>query len=50
VAGMQERVASAASDIAKRKSATKTNGGGFALDMSGDADELDAEFRRSGAA
>jgi methyl-accepting chemotaxis protein len=50
VAGMQERVASAASDIARRKSATKTNGGGFALDMNGDADELDAEFRRSGVA
>jgi methyl-accepting chemotaxis protein len=50
VAGMQERVASAASDIARRKSATKTNGGGFALDMSGEADELDTEFRRSGAA
>jgi hypothetical protein len=48
VAGMQVRVASAAPGIVKRKS--KTSGGsGFSLDM-GEADELDAEFKRSGAA
>lgn len=48
VAGMQERVASAAPDIVKRKG--KTSGSGFSLDMGGNADELDAEFKRSGAA
>ena len=50
VADMQERVASAAPEITKRKSAGKAGGNGFVLDMSGGADELDAEFRRSGAA
>lgn len=50
VAGMQERVASAAPDIVKRKSAVKPNGSGFALDMSGGADELDADFKRNTAA
>jgi methyl-accepting chemotaxis protein len=48
VAGMQERVASAAPGIVRRKS--KTSGGGFSFDMGGEADELDAEFKRSGAA
>ncbi len=49
VAGMQEKVAAAAPDIAKRKSSAKANGhgNGFALDMGAGADELDAEFRRS---
>lgn len=50
VAGMQERVASAAPDIVKRKNAVKTSGNGFALDMSGGADELDADFKRTTAA
>jgi methyl-accepting chemotaxis protein len=50
VAGMQERVASAAPDIVKRKNAAKPNGSGFALDMSGGADDLDADFKRSTAA
>lgn len=45
VAGMQEKVAAAAPEIAKRRGAGKTNG--FALDMGGAADELDAEFKRS---
>ena len=44
VAGMQEKVAAAAPEIVKRRSAGKANG--FALDMGG-ADELDAEFKRS---
>ncbi len=49
VAGMQEKVAAAAPDIAKRKSSAKANGhgNGFALDMGAGADELDAEFKRS---
>jgi methyl-accepting chemotaxis protein len=49
VAGMQEKVAAAAPEIAKRKSLSKANGqgNGFAIDMSADADALDAEFRRS---
>jgi methyl-accepting chemotaxis protein len=46
VAGMQERVASAAPDIVKRKNAGKSNGSGFALDMSGGGDDLDADFKR----
>ncbi|MDP3676010.1 MAG: methyl-accepting chemotaxis protein [Novosphingobium sp.] len=45
VAGMQERVAAAAPDIVRRKSAAKGNG--FAFDMGSGADELDAEFKRS---
>ncbi|MGW1420921.1 methyl-accepting chemotaxis protein [Bradyrhizobium manausense] len=49
VAGMQERVASAAPGIVRRKSKTG-GGGGFSFDMGGEADELDAEFKRSGAA
>ncbi|MBR0716902.1 methyl-accepting chemotaxis protein [Bradyrhizobium liaoningense] len=48
VAGMQERVANAAPGIVKRKS--RTSDSGFSLDMGGGADELDAEFKRSGAA
>ena len=47
VAGMQEKVAAAAPEIVKRRSAGKANG--FALDMGG-ADELDAEFKRTNAA
>jgi methyl-accepting chemotaxis protein len=44
VAGMQEKVAAAAPEIVKRRSAGKT--AGFTLDMGG-PDELDAEFKRS---
>ena len=50
VAGMQERVATAAPDILKRKDAVKPNANGFSLDMGGGADELDADFRRTTAA
>ncbi len=50
VVGMQERVASAAPGIVKRKSAGKSTGSGFALDMGGGADELDADFKRFTAA
>jgi methyl-accepting chemotaxis protein len=54
----QRRVAPAVSaakpvkiaDTARRKSATKTIGSGIALEMSGDADELDSEFGRANAA
>jgi methyl-accepting chemotaxis protein len=37
-------------DTARRKSAAKAIGSGFALNMSGDADELDSEFGRANAA
>lgn len=45
VAGMQEKVATAAPEIVRRRGASKTSG--FTLDMGGAADELDAEFKRS---
>jgi methyl-accepting chemotaxis protein len=45
VAGMQEKVAAAAPEIVRRRSVGKA--GGFALDMGGGPDDLDAEFKRS---
>jgi methyl-accepting chemotaxis protein len=50
IAVAEKRVASAASDTAKRNRATKAIGNGFAPNMSGDADDLDSEFSRANAA
>lgn len=49
VAELQARVAAAAPTLGKAKSSVKANGG-FAFDMSGSADALDAEFKRQGIA
>ncbi|MDN2581693.1 methyl-accepting chemotaxis protein [Aquibium sp. ELW1220] len=50
VAEMHTALRSAAPKLGGTKAKTKGNGGGFALDLEGDEDELDRQFMRNSAA